>query len=116
MHRRTFLTTVAGSLLTMSLAAEAQPTGKVYRVGLVFTTAPVGEMTGLHPVHPLVRSFLDELRRSGKIRSGEYRTWPVVTAHSGNQPRTGTRLAPGSPRGSERALTSTLACGLPAPL
>jgi putative ABC transport system substrate-binding protein len=65
MHRRAFIGSLAGGLLAAPFAAEAQPAGKVYRVGLVFTTAPVAEMSGLHPVHPLVRSFLDELRVLG---------------------------------------------------
>jgi hypothetical protein len=47
---------------------EAQQAGKVYRVGLVFTTAPVSEMIGPDPVHPLVRSFLDELRTLGYVQ------------------------------------------------
>ena len=65
MDRRAFIGSLAGGLLAAPFAAEAQPAGKVYRVGLVFTTAPVAEMSGLHPVHPLVRSFLDELRVLG---------------------------------------------------
>jgi len=32
--RRTFLATIAGSLLAAPLAAEAQPAGKVYRIGI----------------------------------------------------------------------------------
>jgi len=68
MNRRVFLSAVTGGLLAAPLAAEAQVAGKVYRVGLVFTTAPVDEMSGLHPVHPLVRSFLDELRALGYVQ------------------------------------------------
>jgi putative tryptophan/tyrosine transport system substrate-binding protein len=65
--RRAFL---AGSLglLAAPLAAEAQQPGKAYRVGLVFTTAPVSEMIGPDPIHPLVRSFLDELRARGYVQ------------------------------------------------
>jgi len=59
---------LAFSLLAMPLAAEAQQAGKVYRVGLVFTTAPVSEMIGPDPVHPLVRSFLDGLRALGYVQ------------------------------------------------
>jgi len=50
------------------MAAWAQQAGKVYRVGLVFTTAPVSEMIGPDPVHPLVRSFLDGLRALGYVQ------------------------------------------------
>ena len=35
MDRRAFLGTVAGGLLAAPLAAEAQPAGKVYRVGIL---------------------------------------------------------------------------------
>jgi len=41
MDRRTFLGTLAGGLLAVPLAAEAQPAGKVYRVG--FLSPLVGE-------------------------------------------------------------------------
>jgi putative ABC transport system substrate-binding protein len=39
MERRTFLGVLAGSLLAAPLAAEAQPTGKVYRLGILTPTA-----------------------------------------------------------------------------
>jgi hypothetical protein len=35
MERRAFLGTLAGGLLAAPLAAEAQPAGKVYRVGVL---------------------------------------------------------------------------------
>ena len=66
--RRSFLTTVGLGLLAAPLGAQAQQAGKVYRVGLVFTTAPVSEMMGPQPVHPLVRAFLDELRALGYVQ------------------------------------------------
>src|SRR6266436_2365977 len=66
--RRAFIGGLAGGLLAAPLAAAAQGAGKVYRVGLVFTTAPVSEMVGPNPVHPLVRSFLDELRVLGYVQ------------------------------------------------
>jgi putative ABC transport system substrate-binding protein len=37
-NRRTFLTVLAGSLLAAPLAAEAQPAGKVWRIGLISVT------------------------------------------------------------------------------
>ncbi len=55
-------------ILAVPPAVEAQQAGKVYRVGLVFTTAPVSEMIGPDPVHPLVRSFLDGLRALGYVQ------------------------------------------------
>ena len=40
MNRRRFLRTVSVSLLAAPLAAEAQPTGKVSRIGFLFCGAP----------------------------------------------------------------------------
>jgi putative ABC transport system substrate-binding protein len=70
MTRRTIglIATVALSILASPPSAEAQQAGKVYRVGLVFTTAPVSQMIGPDPVHPLVRSFLDGLRALGYVQ------------------------------------------------
>jgi putative tryptophan/tyrosine transport system substrate-binding protein len=68
MDRREFVGSLAGGLLAAPLAAEAQQSGKVYRVGLVFTTAPVSQMIGPDPVHPLVISFLAGLRALGYVQ------------------------------------------------
>ena len=68
MERRAFLGVVTGGLLAAPLAAQAQQTRKVYRVALVFTTAPVSEMQGPDPVHPLVRAFLEQLRALGYVQ------------------------------------------------
>jgi hypothetical protein len=38
--RRAFLGTVAGGPLAAPLAAEAQQTGKVYRIGVLFASTP----------------------------------------------------------------------------
>ena len=42
MNRRTFLSALSGSLLAAPLAAEAQQTGKVYRVAFLGSTSPSG--------------------------------------------------------------------------
>ena len=65
MDRRTFLATVAGSLLAAPLAAEAQQAGKVYRVGLIFPSPPVSEMAGPEPVNNGARAFVRGLRALG---------------------------------------------------
>jgi putative ABC transport system substrate-binding protein len=65
--RRAFLGTMASGLLAAPLAAEAQPTGKIYRVGLIFTTSPVSVMAGPEPVHPLFRAFVQSLRALGYV-------------------------------------------------
>ena len=64
--RRAF---VAGStvLLATPLAADAQQAGKVYRVGLIFTTDPVSKMAGLEPVNPAARAFVQGLRALGYV-------------------------------------------------
>jgi len=67
MDRRIFLTTVAGGLLAAPLAAEAQPVGKVPRVGVILTTSPVAEMSGPEPVHPLIRAFVHALHALGHV-------------------------------------------------
>jgi putative ABC transport system substrate-binding protein len=60
MDRRTFLSTFAGSLLAASIAAEAQPAGKVARIGyLSFGTATTN--AGLR------KAFTDGLRDHGWI-------------------------------------------------
>ena len=57
----------AFALLAAPLAAEAEPAGKVYRVGLILTTSPVSEMAGPEPVHPLARAFVHGLRALGYV-------------------------------------------------
>jgi putative ABC transport system substrate-binding protein len=65
--RRTFLCGLTLGTLSLPLAGEAQQTGKVYRVGLTFTTSPVSEMAGPEPVHPLARAFVRGLRALGYV-------------------------------------------------
>lgn len=49
----------------LPFAAEAQQPGKVHRVALVFTTAPVAEMQAPEPAHPYPRAFLRALAALG---------------------------------------------------
>jgi ABC-type uncharacterized transport system substrate-binding protein len=65
--RRRFIGTLAGSLLVAPLAAEAQPTGKVPRIALVFANAPVADLTGPRPAQPNARAFLEAMRELGWI-------------------------------------------------
>src|SRR6266568_7485724 len=67
MHRRAFIFGIAFGLATGSIAAWAQQAGKVYRVGLIFTTSPVSEMAGPEPTHPLARAFVQGLRALGYV-------------------------------------------------
>ena len=58
---------VALDLVLGPLAAEAQPGGKVYRVGLVVPVTPVSDLAGPAPVHPATRAFVQELRTLGYV-------------------------------------------------
>lgn len=64
-RRRQFLI-ASGALLAAPLA-RAQSAGRVYRVALVFQSAPVSDMTGAEPVHPLARAFIQGLRDLGYV-------------------------------------------------
>ena len=55
------------ALLAAPLGAQAQQAGKVYRVGLISTRAPVSEMAGPDPVHPPTRAFVQGLRALGYV-------------------------------------------------
>jgi len=61
MERRAFLGAVTGGLLTASLAAEAQPAGKVPRIGVVASTTSVAELGQ----HSGVGAFVQKLRELG---------------------------------------------------
>jgi putative tryptophan/tyrosine transport system substrate-binding protein len=58
MERRTFLAMVSGSLLAAPLTAEAQPAGKVHRIGWISTEAQPD---------PFVDGFREGLRQYGYI-------------------------------------------------
>jgi putative ABC transport system substrate-binding protein len=65
-HRRTFLGTVAGSLLAAPLTAGAQPAGKVWRIGFA---APMSQASGLY----LLEGFRGGLRDLGYVESESIR-------------------------------------------
>ena len=65
--RREVVVTIGLSAVAAPLLVQAQQPGKMYRVGLVFTTAPLSEMAGPNPVHPAVRAFLQRLGTLGYV-------------------------------------------------
>lgn len=66
MKRRAFITGLGGSIVWPP-TVHAQPAGRVFKVGLVFTTTPVSEMAGSDPIIPSARSFVHGLRALGYI-------------------------------------------------
>ena len=65
MKRRTFLGMIASGLLAAPLAAEAQPAGKVYRIGVLESTSPALNAANL-------AAFQQELRELGYVERQNY--------------------------------------------
>jgi putative ABC transport system substrate-binding protein len=63
MDRRTFLGALAGGLFARSLAAEAQPAPKLFRIGLLAGSSPTSP-----EVVPLWEAFFQELRELGYVQ------------------------------------------------
>jgi putative ABC transport system substrate-binding protein len=61
MKRRSFLTTLVGTLVTGPVVASAQPAGKVYRIGHLAASSPSAENTRL------LGAFQAELRERGWV-------------------------------------------------
>ena len=78
MDRRAF---IAGTLWVLAAprAGQAQPTGKVHRVGFIVTTSPLSEITGPEPIHPSVRAFVQGLRPSAMWK-GRPSFWSAARA------------------------------------
>ena len=64
--RREFITLLGGAAIGCVNISDAL-SSKVYRVGFVFSTSPVAEMTGSEPAHPNARAFVHALRRLGYV-------------------------------------------------
>lgn len=62
MHRRAFLGVLSGALLAAPLAGEAQPAGKVWRIGILLFSTPATD--------PNLPVFREALRRLGWIEGG----------------------------------------------
>ena len=66
-ERAAVIIALAFGILVLSVDSDAQQAGKVFRVGIVFTTSPVSEMVGPDPVNPAARAFIHDLRRLGYV-------------------------------------------------
>jgi putative ABC transport system substrate-binding protein len=66
MKRRAFVAGMAAAV-TVPRLAQAQQSGKVYRVGAILTTTPIAEMEGPDPIHLPFRAFVHTLRKMGYI-------------------------------------------------
>jgi putative ABC transport system substrate-binding protein len=73
MERRTFITTVAGGLLATPLAAQAQQTGKVWRIGLLEVLPEASNATNLGSFRNGLREFgyVDEQNFTIEYRSAD---------------------------------------------
>ena len=65
--RRELLRALCGGLLAAPLLAEAQPAGKVHRIGVLFEGTPPADMEGREPRSILLRLFLEGLRELGYV-------------------------------------------------
>ena len=65
--RRWFVTRLPLAMVAAPLPVEAHQAGKVYRVGLIFLSPPISEMTGAEPVNNGARALVRGLRALGYV-------------------------------------------------
>ena len=70
MNRRKFLFGLTVGALAAPLATEAQPVGKIYRVGIIFVTPVAGIMSD--PVNPFNSGFRREMRDRGYLEGQNF--------------------------------------------
>jgi putative ABC transport system substrate-binding protein len=76
MNRRAFIGTLAGGVLAAPIAADAQQSGKVWRIGILGYTLPTSDMVGPEPRHPIVNAFVRGLRDLGYVYGQHFVTEP----------------------------------------
>jgi putative ABC transport system substrate-binding protein len=76
MNRRAFLSALSGTLLAPPLAAEAQPAGKVWRIGVIGFAPTTGDMVGPDPPYAYIKALLDGLRERGYVYGQHFVTEP----------------------------------------
>ena len=75
MDRRAFLGSLALGTLALSRVARAQPTRKVYRIGML-GAGPTSDMVGPQPRGPITSAFLRGLRELGYVYGEHFATEP----------------------------------------
>jgi ABC-type uncharacterized transport system substrate-binding protein len=73
--RRTFLRSVGGGVL-IPLAAEAQPAGKGWRIGVIGFAPPTADMVGPDPPYAYIKALLHGLREHGHVYGQHFVTEP----------------------------------------
>ena len=76
MNRRGFLGTLAGGLLAAPLPGEAQPAGKVWRIGVIGFAPTTAAMVGPDPPYAFIRALLEGLREHGYVYGRHFVTEP----------------------------------------
>jgi putative ABC transport system substrate-binding protein len=76
MNRRRFLGALASGLLAAPLAAEAQPAGKVWRIGVIGFAPTTADMVGPNPKPRAVNALLQGLGELGYVYGQHYVTEP----------------------------------------
>jgi hypothetical protein len=82
MRRREFITFIGGAAAAWPLAARAQQSGKIYRIGFLANDPAI-------PTQPVGQAFLDGLRGDGFIEG-------KISSSSGALPREGSEDMPTS--------------------
>jgi putative ABC transport system substrate-binding protein len=89
MDRRAFLGALTSAPFAVPNVAEAQQTGKVYRVAYIAGDSELSALAGREPVHPAFRAFVQRLRALGyaegqnlilERRAGRYEQFGEIVA------------------------------------
>jgi len=76
MDRRVFIGGLALGTLVVPYVAGAQPTRKVYRIGILSSRSATSEMAGAQPPDPLIGALLRGLRELGYVYGEHFVTEP----------------------------------------
>jgi putative tryptophan/tyrosine transport system substrate-binding protein len=67
MRRREFITYLGGAMAIGPRSTQAQRSGRIHRVGVIFSTPPVSQMTGPGPINPVIRALVQAFRDLGYV-------------------------------------------------